>query len=517
MLIAICDHFGHLIEQRSYDSLGRLSGHTRLNTAISFYSSACREGTTTSYSYDHRGRLRDSWVNHHNDFLFTYNYFIDILNAAGDSKVRTGIGENCCPYYFTFETFDRYGRRTSAGVEGGDVAHFTHDLRGRVINERSAFVNNTYTHDIFGNVLTITNIEGNTSRFTYDNLGRLIAATDFKGNTSHSYYDAAGRLIKTRTPFERVNGQMQYSITKFFYDQNSNVIRTAVSSGTPGGPEQWRETTAVFDIMNRVTSTTTDNITAHYTYDAAGNVLTMTVGGTGPSGGSTTTYVYDILGRLISVTDALGQTETYAYDIRGRLISKTDRNGTVFTYQYDGFDRLIRETASDGSGRLFVYRYDGQLSAETNGTITVIYHYDNLRRLIRQEETGGIVKTYEYNIAGMRTRYTLSINGVRQINTTYVYDSAGRLARVYENGALKAAYTYDVNGNRNSLTYGNGNVTIYTYNYANLITSVTNRQTNGGAVLSSYAYTYFLDGNQRTRTTTQAVSPPSFTTPQAVS
>ena len=52
--------------------------------------------------------------------------------------------------------------------------------------------------------------------------------------------------------------------------------------------------------------------------------------------------------------------------------------------------------------------------------------------------------------------------------------------------------------NKPSLTYPNSMVEAYTYNKANWVTSVTN--TKGTEVLSSYAYTYSADGNQRIKT-----------------
>lgn len=62
-----------------------------------------------------------------------------------------------------------------------------------------------------------------------------------------------------------------------------------------------------------------------------------------------------------------------------------------------------------------------------------------------------------------------------------------------------ASYTYDNNGNRASLTLGNGVVTTYSYNLANWVTGLTNKN-SGGATLSSYAYTYYASGNQKSKT-----------------
>ncbi|MCL1858451.1 MAG: hypothetical protein FWF92_04385 [Oscillospiraceae bacterium] len=58
--------------------------------------------------------------------------------------------------------------------------------------------------------------------------------------------------------------------------------------------------------------------------------------------------------------------------------------------------------------------------------------------------------------------------------------------------------SYDTNGNRSSMVYANGTNTDYTYNLANMVKSVSNKKS--GTVLSSYSYTYQLDGNQTGKT-----------------
>ena len=49
------------------------------------------------------------------------------------------------------------------------------------------------------------------------------------------------------------------------------------------------------------------------------------------------------------------------------------------------------------------------------------------------------------------------------------------LSTVSENGVIEATYTYDINGNRASLTLGNGVVTSYSYNLANWVTNLSNK------------------------------------------
>ena len=83
-------------------------------------------------------------------------------------------------------------------------------------------------------------------------------------------------------------------------------------------------------------------------------------------------------------------------------------------------------------------------------------------------------------------------------NVSYTYDALNRLATVSESGQPQAAYTYDTNGNRASLTYANGVTETYRYNKANWLTDVENK--NAGGVVSSFTYTYYASGSQKSKT-----------------
>ena len=108
-------------------------------------------------------------------------------------------------------------------------------------------------------------------------------------------------------------------------------------------------------------------------------------------------------------------------------------------------------------------------------------------------------KTYTCDLAGNRTGFTLEKGNEIVHNIVYTYDNLNRLSTVKKNGTVEATYTYDTNGNRASLTYANGVVTTYSYNLANWITNLSNKNSDG-ETLSSYSYTYYTSGNQASKT-----------------
>ena len=426
--------------------------------------------------------------------------YFDINDNYGNAMVVTIIhGDDDAPSISSFMTQDRFGRLTQEGVIGGSTVYFEHDFAGRVIRERVVDNNgntigadSTFTHNIFG-VTAVTNIEGNTARVEFDNLGRVVKSSDFMGNWTHFEYDSIGRVIERRMPFEDVNDTVYYAVTRYFYDNNGNIIRMAALVSLPGQPYEWSETVNMFEFDRLMSSRIggVNGIETAYTYDVAGHVLTQTVGD------STTTFVYNQRGQLIRRYDALGQAEIYTYDLNGIVITRTDRNGTIFNMNYDHMGRVAKIEAMQGGEviefRAFEYTASGALRRETDGMHITTNYYDAQGRVIRQTETGGIRREYQYNAVGNRTGFQLFIDNAPYINIEYTYDVAQRLWSVYENGVFQTRHSYNANGLRTRTYIGADMFVIYKYNLAGLLIYMSNHFDS--RVLSRFEYIYYLDGN----------------------
>jgi YD repeat-containing protein len=220
-------------------------------------------------------------------------------------------------------------------------------------------------------------------------------------------------------------------------------------------------------------------------------------------GNATTRFAYNTLGQLIQETDALGQIETSAYDANGLVTTKTDRNGTTFSYTYDHMGRVARQNAIQHGAvtgfRAYTYTTTGALLRDDSESYATWNHYDAQGRLHAQVENGGFVRWYYYNEANNLTQSLVYTDWwgsqAKHMDTTYSYHNNQRLNGVWENGVYQASHEYDANGRRTTRHLGNGTSAAYTYNPAGLVTHLRNYNRNTGAGLSSFNYSYHLDGN----------------------
>ena len=384
--------------------------------------------------------------------------------------------------------------------------------------DSSNFTKTEYTYDYADRLLIQKNNDNSTLQTSYFANGQVNTTTDANGSVTTYIYDGLNRLIEKRTPFEKIGSTTYFTVQKYTYDANGNVLEEKITRNVPGQTEVYATKKYSYDSLNRLVMVTQmDNGSpvnyVQYYYDADGNQVRMYTGLSSPltingldnvtSGGdqdfSVTRYSYNHMGKLTGYTDPLGKSETYAYDSNGNLISQTDRNGNVLTYTYDNLNRMLTKnvTSSDSSKNVsytYAYNIGGNLESEAGGYTDVEYDYDPMGRLITETEALGVIKEYSYDLAGNRTSFKLLVDGVLKTDLSYTYDNMQRLYEVKENGTATATYLYDINGNRLSLTYVNGNSTTYSYNLANKLKVLTNKQ--NGTDISKYTYSYTLAGNQ---------------------
>jgi RHS repeat-associated protein len=208
-----------------------------------------------------------------------------------------------------------------------------------------------------------------------------------------------------------------------------------------------------------------------YGYDALGNLLTVTQGALAQR-----SFTYDSLSRLLTATNPESGTSCYGtwasgnctggYDVNGNLSARTrpapnqsNSNTTVTTsYRYDPLNRVISRSYSDGVTPAASFIYD------QTGTITIAGQAYPISNSI-----GRLTSNCTGPTTGCLTEFAFS------------YDSLGRLNQQEEfinswSGAFELSYNYDLIGDETAdIVLGNNS----TFNVAGRITTFVHPNYNG--------------------------------------
>ena len=103
-----------------------------------------------------------------------------------------------------------------------------------------------------------------------------------------------------------------------------------------------------------------------YAYDAAGNILKITVNG------KTTSFTYDGANQLVSKEDASGTT-TYAYDAAGRMVREGGKE-----YRYSYLDKITSVVENGETAATMDYFVGGQIASVTRGGDAEKFIWDGL-------------------------------------------------------------------------------------------------------------------------------------------
>ncbi|MBI4603057.1 MAG: phage tail protein, partial [Planctomycetes bacterium] len=370
---------------------------------------------------------------------------------------------------------------------------------------------------------------GASLRLAYDGHDRLVRAEDALGSSTVYQYDANGNAVVRfrladstgdpadvkveleRTTFEHDAMDRLYSVTgqptpvgesasssyRLFYSNDSQVTRSLDGNGN--------ETRYAYDAVGRLSSVT-DALgnTSAYEHDASSNNLrridTEQEAGAKPRSYETR-YAYDELDRRVAMTDSLGNTVRYAYDSRSNLTEVVNALGDATRYEYDGLGRLtaarraLAATPNPGAVSEIIDRFRWDSSSrlveevDPNGN-AVRYAYDALDRRVSTTLADGSAYTATYDVHDNPVR-TTDPNGTVVIRA---YDRLHRLVRasVAPGPGVSTATTFEelrYDGLSRLLSARN-DASVATFAYDSL--SRITRETLDGRTT---AYTYDAAGN----------------------
>ncbi len=428
---------GRKVKTYQYDAAGNL-----LSETIQGYSRGQLVSYITTYQYNDHGQrtqtdgprtdVADVSVNEYDPVK---GYLISTTNASGSV------------IYAQYDANHNVGSVTDSN---GNVTRYTYDYANRIETVSNNSGITTYVYDTQGNISLVTTPEGNQITYSYNEANRLKRITDSLGNyitytyddvgnkTREEVYDAQGILKKylefEYDHFNRLNKikHPDNSYSTFSYDANGNrTIMEAVPAQVA--------TVYVYDALNRLTKvmqaygTSTEAIT-EYQYDAHDNLTVVK-----DAEGKITSYKYDDLGRLLEINSPDTGITAYTYDESGNVKTKTDARGVTVSYDYDALSRLTRiDFPADTD---ITYNYDeaaashgrGRLTTVTDASGTTKYDYDGQGNIVEQRATIGnttYVTRYEYN----RNHELIKITYPHGMVIEYQRNAIGNISSVSLNG-----------------------------------------------------------------------------------
>jgi YD repeat-containing protein len=428
LLIRVTDSFGRQLNF-TYDSTGRIATMTD------------PVGGKYTYAYDAANNLAS--VTYPDNKTKTYHYNeAAYTGGANLPHALTGItdenGVRFASYYYN--TQGKAYQEHHAGSVNQYRIGYSSDGTSSTITDPLGTTRTTHFTSILGVIKATGQSQPSgsgcgpaSSNISYDAHGNVSSRTDFNGNVTKYSYDLARNLETSRTegfgtaqartittewhPTYRLPTRIAepLRLTTHTYDANGNLLSKTVQATADATGSQGLAAAA-----------TGTPRTWTYTYNEFGQVLTAK--GPRTDVADVTTYTYDGMGNLATVTNALGHVTTLSnYDANGRVGRITDPNGmtTDLTYSPRGW-LTSRVVTGNGKSETTTYDYDGvgQMTQVTqpDGS-SIAYSYDPAHRL-----------TDTYDSIGNRITYTLDAMGNRIKEE--VKDPAGSLAkqvsRVYD-------------------------------------------------------------------------------------
>ena len=338
--------------------------------------------------------------------------------------------------------FDTSGRLAAITDKNGNRLSLTYT--GADLTELIETAGRTIllSYDTAGRITTITDPIGRTVHYTYDLNGNLIQAIDRNGNVTVYTYDAAHQILTVVDP-------RGHTVVSNTYDDANRVV--TYQTDAKGNP-----TSFTYQELDRITTITDalGNVTVHQ-HDSLLRLIREE-----DARGAIAYYVYDTAGNRIAVTDKNGNLTQYGYDARGNVTTKLDALGNLVTLTYDEANNPLSRADALSNLTQFTYDANGNLTQTTDAldnNIAISYLPNGLPETITDALSH--VTTNAYNVEGNLTTLTDALGNV----TSFTYDGVGRRLTITDPNGNTTTTTYDANNNRLSVTDPMEGVISYTY------------------------------------------------------
>jgi RHS repeat-associated protein len=288
------------------------------------------------------------------------------------------------------------------------------------------------------------------------------------------------------------------------YTYAANGIDRLTTSNSTNGT-QLLETRTYNSQHLPLTITGANGMTAHFVYNADGQPTRYT-----DQQGHATTMTYDSDGHLKTITGAISTAKTtYTYDNVSRIASVTDPAGSTVHFTYDAADRPVGATYPDGTTTHRAYTLLDLTTSTDRLHQTTKYTYDADRELISTTDPLGHTVHQGYNLAGKLN----SITDANNHTTTMTLDAESRVTAKNFADGTSMSIAYDMSLSRvATVTDALSQTTDYTYNTDNTTATISysaNQPTASVSFTYDPAYSRLLSMTDGIGTTTYSYYPVS--------
>lgn len=377
----------------------------------------------------------------------------DMLIRNGDGTFTLTLQRSRTRYHFS-----PTGHLTAMVDAYGNALSLTYDGNGRLSRVADAAGSGRYVDVFFGangRISSVQDSHGRQVQYGYDSRGLLTSVTDPEGRITTYEYATGGNgylLTDVNDPWGRLFTQVAYT--------SACHANTLTESG-----RTWRYQEN-YGLPNRIAKIDFDDSITQITYNPDGLITDRHY----PEGSTThtdynpdgsirehrdevnvkTAYTYDARGNVATVTRDYQGPETlrfdYVYDpaFPDSVISVTPRNPTtgVINRDWQEWKYDYHPTGSVAPGALFHVR---RVKSDGVEELLATYTYNSRGQVIRFVNGRGSATDYEYSPAGNLIRVTAPANndvGTRPV-TEYGHDPLGRVASVTDPLGKVTSYTYD--------------------------------------------------------------------------
>ena len=424
-------------------------------------------GVISSFTYDANGNTLQ--ITDGNGNVTSYVY--DALNRV--TQITDALGN------FEYYLYDNNGNVLTYSNQNGETIEFTYNANDQLISERNALnFLTTYTYDANGNLTSVTDARCSQTSYQYDANDRLIKIAFANGKIRQYSYDANGNAIiyidENGHQINSAYNALGWLIQQTYPDGTTNTFSYDAIGNMLTANNADAQVSLSYDNAGKLLSETMNGLTTSYTYDIHNRKVTKTY-----PNGRTIVEEYDLRTRKIGIKENANYLTTLSYNANDYLIHRACGNGTATTYAYDVLNRLVQLTNNLSIANVqMTYDAVGKMLSKKDllrPTKSEVYGYDALNRLTSFKQgqiTTGVeipnpLKQVQYNMDALGNRTTITANGVA---TNYTANNMNAYTTI--TGGENMNLQYDDNGNMTS----DGTHT-YQYNYNNRLISVDNGTT----------------------------------------